>query len=557
VDRLRLGLGEGSVEVAGRLVPALDLDARLSQLPLEAVALVLPDLPLTGTLAGEARLTGPIEALAGSVRLQAEGLRPTRGAGRGLPPAEIQVAASLGPAATRIDASARAGTDSRLGLRGTLGGTLPFKSGALDLRADGGIDLALLDPLLTAAGRQVTGRAVLDARVTGTLTAPRLAGSLRLTNGALWDRTIGLVLTQVQGGLALVGDALRLEGLSARAGPGTLALAGSLGILAPGIPVDLRLTAEDASPLQLDRLDVQGNADLRLTGQALGRLDAAGTLRLKRVEIRLPERLPPEVVTLEVREVGQRRSGDSRTATRPPWQPDLGLDLRLAAPRAVYVQGRGVDAELGGEVRLRGTLAEPFLSGGFDLVRGDYELAGQTLRFSRGRLGFDGAAGLNPSLDLEARVTAAGSTAILAVQGTAQTPRIELRGEPAMPQDEVLSRLLFGVAGGRLSPWQATRVGLAAASLAGIEVGDFKLLERLRGGLGLSRLGVGTDERGDTSVEGGRQVSERVYLGARQGTRAGEPQGVLRIEVSPRIRVEADVGPIGGTRAGAAFEHEY
>ena len=86
VDRLRLGLGTGSIELAGRLVAPLDLNVKLSELPLGLAGLALPDFPLNGTLAGEVRLTGPLEALVGSVRLQAAGLRPTRGAGRGLPP---------------------------------------------------------------------------------------------------------------------------------------------------------------------------------------------------------------------------------------------------------------------------------------------------------------------------------------------------------------------------------------------------------------------------------------------------------------------------------------
>jgi translocation and assembly module TamB len=104
---------------------------------------------------------------------------------------------------------------------------------------------------------------------------------------------------------------------------------------------------------------------------------------------------------------------------------------------------------------------------------------------------------------------------------------------------------------------------MAAASLTGIgeELGlggsGPGLLDRVRTGLGLDRLSMGTDARGDSTLEGGHQINDRVYLGARQGTRAGETQGVLRIEVTPRIKLEADVGALGGTRAGAAYEREY
>jgi translocation and assembly module TamB len=126
-----------------------------------------------------------------------------------------------------------------------------------------------------------------------------------------------------------------------------------------------------------------------------------------------------------------------------------------------------------------------------------------------------------------------------------------------MPQDEVLSRLLFGVPGGRLSPWQATRLGLAAASLAGTRAPAAGALTRLGRGLGLGRLGLIADEQGDAAIEGGRDLGDRAYLGARQSSRTGEPQGVLRFDASRQIRLEADVSPIGGTRAGVAFEHEF
>ena len=571
VDRLRLGLRQGrgrggtqaSVEIAGRMMPRLDLTATLAGLPLDLVRLVAADLPLTGTLGADLRLTGTLDAPLGSLRAQASGLRLTEGAGRGIPPAQVQLRLDLAPDGAQIDARAETGPRTNLHVQGRIAGRPPFTSGTLALRADGRVDLGLLDPLLTSGGRQLSGGALLNTAVTGTLAAPRLDGTLRLTDAALRDRTLGLALTGVEGTLALAGDTLRLERLAGQSGRGTVELTGSVGALAPGLPVDLRLVARDARPIQLDQFDVQGDADLRLAGNAAERLAAAGTVRLSRVEVRLPDRLPATIATLQVRERGGVGRAAAAAPAAPALSPDLTLDLVLSAPRAVYVRGRGVDAELGGEVQLRGTLADPVISGGFELLQGEYELVGQVLRFTRGRIGFEGAQGIDPTLDLEARTTAAGSTAILAVLGTASKPRIELRGEPPLPQDEVLSRLLFGVAGGRLSPLQATRLGLAATSLAGIGGGEgggllgFGILDRLRTGLGLERLSLGTDAQGGATVEGGRQLTDRIYVGARQGGRAGEPQGVLRIGITPRIKLEADIGATGGTRAGAAYEREY
>jgi translocation and assembly module TamB len=559
VDRLRLGLRQGAIEVRGRVAPALAAEVTLADLPAELLRPALPDLPLAGTLGAELRLAGTLAAPTGSLQAQGRGLRLTEGAGRSAPPAEVRLSADLDPAGTRIELRGEAGPDARIGLTGRVGGRLPFAPESLDLRAEGRLDLVLLDPLLTAGGRRLAGQATLDARITGRLAAPRLDGALRLAEGGYWDRSLGLALSRLRGRLTLAGDTLRVESLEAQAGPGTLALQGTVGLLVPGVPVDLRLTARDARPLQRDELDLQGDAELRLTGRAAERVTADGTVRLARVDIRLPERLPASIATLDVREKGQRRAPRPGAAGTAPRRLDLGLDLVLSAPRQVLVQGRGIDAELGGDLRVQGTVQAPVVSGGFGLLRGQFNLAGQVLRFSRGRVAFDGTAALDPRLDLEARTTAGGGTAILAVRGTASAPRIELRGEPEMPQDEVLSRLLFGVAGGRLNPWQATRLGLAAASLAGARGGEGGAdpLARVGRGLGLSRLGLVPGESGEAALEGGRDLGERAYLGARQSIRTGEPQGVLRFEASRQIRLEADVSPIDGARAGVAFEHEF
>jgi translocation and assembly module TamB len=557
VDRLRLGLRQGAIEISGRFAPALALDANVSGMPADLLRLVVPGQGISGTLGGEVRLTGSAGSLAGSIRARGDGLRLAEGPGRGLPPASIELTARLGTNGAEIEAQGGAGKGARFGLSGRIGGGAAAGPGTLDLRVDGRLDLALLDPLLTGSGRRARGKADLDARVTGTFGAPRVDGAVRVAAGAFWDRSLGLVLTEVKGRVDLAGEILRAEHLTARAGPGTLTLEGTVGLLAPGIPVDLRLTARDARPLQRDELDLQGDGELRLTGSAADGLTVAGRVRLDSVEIRLPERLPAAIATLEVRETGERRSEPpgARRATRR--RADLGVDVVLSAPNGLAVRGRGIDAELGGEVHLKGPLDAPAATGGFELIRGQFTLVGQPLRFSRGRIGFDGGAVLDPTLDLEARTTAGGGTAILAVSGTVGAPRVALRGEPEMPQDEVLSRLLFGVAGGRLSPWQATRLGLAAAALAGERAPGAGALTRVGRALGLGRLGLVADEEGDAAIEGGRDLGDRAYLGARQSSRTGEPQGVLRFDASRQIRLEADVGPVGGARAGVAFEREF
>jgi len=559
VDQLRLGLSEagGSATLAGRLRPTLDLDATVDRVPLALLQVAFPALQVDGMLDAALRLTGPLDDPIGDLRANVGELRVTAGPARGLPPARLELQARRAAGSTDVDAGIDVGPSTRLRVRGQIAGGRPRTAGRFNLRAEGRVDLAVLDALLIAEGRQASGILVLDGRISGQPDAPRLEGRLRIEDAALYDRNLALALTSIDGAVDLAGDTLRVERLSGRSGGGSVSVTGSVGLLAEDLPVDLRLVARDAEPVQLDRLQVRGDAELSLRGRLPVAMTLAGGIQLHRVDIRLPDRLPPTIVTLEVRERGATRRPRPAASVRAADAVAIDLDLAVTAPRAVHVRGRGIDAELGGSLRARGPAQRPEIDGGFTLLRGEYELLGQRFRFTSGRIDFDGSAGLDPRLDLETRVTAAGSTAILAVRGRATAPRIELSGEPELPADEVLSRLLFGVAGGRLTAWQVAQVGRAAATLAGVGGEGPGLLRRARDRLGLENLWIGSGERGSATLEGGRYIADGLYIGARQGTHAGDAQGVLRMDLTPRIRLETDIGAARGARTGAAFELEY
>ena len=75
-------------------------------------------------------------------------------------------------------------------------------------------------------------------------------------------------ITGINARLAEAGDTLRIDHFSATAGPGSMVLSGSVGVLAPGLPVDIHFTANDARPLSSDLLTAYLDADITVKGQA-------------------------------------------------------------------------------------------------------------------------------------------------------------------------------------------------------------------------------------------------------------------------------------------------
>ncbi len=529
LDRLRLGLRKAVLEVAGRAAPTLDLSVALRNVPADLAALFAPGLAADGTLRADARLTGTPARLDGTVKVEAKGLRV--GPGRTLPPADLIATAHLSGESAQIDSRLTADS-TRLTLTGQ---TSLNRSGPIALHAEGSAKLAMLDPFLAAGGRRVRGQMTLNADIAGSLSAPRVTGTVQVADGEVQDFAQGAHITHLTALLQVDGDTIRITRLEGRAGPGTITASGTIGVLAPGMPVDLSITARNARPLASDRLTVKLDADLTLRGEAARRLTAAGTLRIHRAEIAIPEHLPTSIAVLNVRTPG---------APPPPPAtpgPRIALNLTIKAAREIFVRGRGLDTELGGTVRVHGTTANPQPDGSFEMLRGEFRLVGQTLTFSKGVVSFNGGSLTDPSLNFVASATSGNVTATLTVSGTAQKPKITLSSVPDLPQDEVLAHLLFGRGISSLGPLELAQIAAAAASLTGVTSGIGNPLESIRKSLGLSRL----------SVSGGS---------GRTGT-----QATVQIDLAKGLKLESTVGTgsssgatnSGGSSVGLIYEFEY
>jgi len=551
VDRLRIGLEQAVLEVAGRVTPKLDLQASLSGVTPALLKPHVPQLDAGGTLGMQAKLSGTAASPQGTVRLDIRGLRMRSGAARTLPAANLHAVADLDGRAAKLRAQFDAGPRAEL----TLSGTAPLSaSERINLRAAGTVDLALANPLLEADGRRAQGRALIDVAATGLYSAPRLAGTVNIAEADLQDVARGGRLSNIAALLRLDGNMVQIARFSARAGRGTVTARGAIGVLEPEMPVDITIAARDARPLSSDLLTADVDIDLRIRGAARSRLDAAGRVHVKHADINIPGGLPPNVAVLEVRRPGEKEKG----APQPEESSFVvGLDVEVDAPRAVFVRGRGLDAEMGGKIHVGGTTAAPQISGGFALRRGTFNLAGASLKFVRGEVAFTGSGlqrKLDPTIDLAAETAAADVTAKLGVTGFASAPKIALSSTPELPQDEVLARLLFGVSVKELSPMQIVQIARAVNTLRGGGGGGLGPLAKAQRRLGLDRLSVsGGDEQSGPSVEAGRYVSERVNVGVRQST-SGTTQARVQVDITRRLKIETTVGTGGGTLQGTTPE---
>ena len=323
-----------------------------------------------------------------------------------------------------------------------------------------------------------------------------------------------------------------------------------------GFPADLRIVLNKASYADGNLFAVTADGDLTINGPLLSGPALKGKVSLTKAAITVPARLPSSLSSIDirhrnaprdvVRQMEEIRPKSAKGASEP-----IALDLQILAPNGIFVRGRGIDAELGGDLTIRGDAVTPVISGGFDMRRGRIVILSKRLDFTEGKITFGG--GLVPILDMEANTSSGQTTITVNITGVANDPTISFSSAPALPQDEVLARLIFNQSMSRLSPLQIAQLADAVTQLAG--GGSTSLLEKLRSNLGVDDLDISTDDTGQTTVSVGRYINKRTYFQVEQGGQNGA-QATINLDVGRGVKLKAGAGSEGGT-AGVFYEKEY
>ena len=427
----------------------------------------------------------------------------------------------------------------------------------------GELDAGLANKALAVGGQRLTGRLALDATVRGTAVAPLASGVATMSGGSFEDPLQGVRLDGIQARILAQGEEVLIERASATTrNGGTLAASGRVR-LAPdaGFPGAFRIQGNRALLVSNETMQAIADLSLEFSGALAERPRVKGRVDIVSLDVAVPDRIPvtsqPLAGTKHVdatKTATARVALDKKAKARGKRKPafDADIDLTIAAPNRVFVRGRGIDAELGGDIRLSGTMAQPIAIGAFEMRRGRLSVLSQRLDFTRGRLTFSGE--LSPELDFVAETRVGDLTAQITVSGQASQPTFAFTSQPDLPQDEVLSRIMFQKASGGLSPTQALQLAATAAQFAG--EGGNDAFEMMRKSLGVNSLDVQM-RAGRPTVGASRYISDNVSVGVRTGATPEQSAVSIDIDITRGLRVQGEVGVDGRSTIGLGTEWEY
>lgn len=429
------------------------------------------------------------------------------------------------------------GTVPQLAQRGPVEGSVRWTGEIGDLWA-----------LVPAPGHVVTGKADIDLGVSGDISDPAIAGGANISEGGYQNVDAGTILTDLalETTLTPSGD-LGLSLTASDGAQGVVETTGTVALDASGM--DIRTVIRNAVLVRRDDVTARMDGDLSVKGPADG-LAIGGKITVTDAEVRLINANPPSVVTLG--EVLIKGEPEPEKAVR---SSSTTLALDIDAPGRIFVRGRGLDSEWKMALRLRGNAAAPDLTGRIERVRGRLSLIGKGFDLTRGRIDFDGGPEIDPRLDIVLERETSDLTGRIVVSGTGSDPSLGFSSTPALPEDEVLPRTLFGKSSQALTGSQAIQLGLGLATLMD---GGGGTLDSVRGAVGLDSLRVEQDSSGNAAVAAGKEVSEGVWVGTQQPLGGeGGTSVVVEIDVFEDIQIDAEVEPGGGSSVGVQWKQDF
>ena len=354
-------------------------------------------------------------------------------------------------------------------------------------------EIPRLEAFRTMAGlRALEGSARVEARVSGSLAAPRPEGQLNVAG--LKVKSAGEVPTFSDGRveIRIDGPMIRIETVEGLLGyapvkvTGTVALPEGEG----GSPrIDLQIDGQNSLLVRNQDLRLRADLDIAVAGP-LEELLISGTIRVTDALFSRPIDLTATTTP----------SADQRFQLFSLRQPPLSaarFDLKILADRSIRVQNRFAKGEISADLALQGTGEVPRPEGRAFATDLRVKLPFSRLNVSRGDLIFDRTDPFAPKVEVRGDTRLQGYDLDVSVRGRLPDVQILVQSDPHLHQEEALLLLTVGA-----TPAGLEREGLSSAAMTriGTLVGESLLA-------GLPGPGESESFADRINVEIGRDVS--------------------------------------------------
>lgn len=604
------GIGVGDVDLAiipaGRLVAKgglssqkLDLDVNLSGVAFKPWKALLAQLPEGGAELS-ANLKGTPQRPHGNFRF---GLNEVKVPNVPLAPITMALVGAIEPSGgnggiltaklelpqktVQALGGTRADVNARLPLTfGSNGIPAPDMKGPLAAHVIWNGALGPLWKLVPVADMRLNGRINMNVEAAGSMSAPRVHGGINIENGRYENVAVGVLLTQINaklnltdaGGAAKGGlpGAMQLD-MSATDGRGGNVTVNGGGSLS-GDNLNVKAKINSLRPLRRRDVFVELSGGATVSGSAAAPV-VVGEIIVDKGEVLLDNiamgassvtTLPittPETIKAAEEKAAAKKAAAEKNAKNPGQATGQGsLNVKINMPPRFSVEGRGLTSLWEANMLVSGTPADPAITGNVSCFKGNFDFLGKNFVLTRGTVTFAGGSLSNPLLDIELTNETPDLTAHLLITGPVNKMKLSLTSDPSLPQDDILSKVLFGRSSNELTRLEALQLAGAVAQLSGFTGNGSSIFQIGKKALGLDVLRLGSSsadsgEPGDTTASGttleaGKYINDWIYMGVQQGMKPDSTAFVIDLELTPHSNIELKTDQ-SNTWGGYKWKYNY
>jgi translocation and assembly module TamB len=552
----RLAFGPSRLRTQGNISPGqADIRADLTDFDPALLRPLFPHLPSANVLA-QFRVSGDpaqpdasLKASATSIRLESSGLEPLPG---------LDADADLRLSQNHLQAQASLNANSEIALDAQISSPLRldllkpdfFTEAPISGQLAGRAKLMLLPHFLRLDDQTLDGNCDLDFHVAGTWAQPVFTGTAQVRDARYENYRSGTILTNLNLDATAEDSILKAKLTATDSEEGKAQAVGQVDLLSFRHIFDVLF--DRFRLLRHDLVHSTAKGGLRLQGN-LDRTQLLGSMTLDPTSVHLPPKIPADLSQIEVQEINAARTRENVPKKASAFPVDL--DLRVAIPARMSVQGRGLDSEWSGNLHAQGTQHQPVVTGEMNLLRGKFIFLDRTFDLTKGSVVLGGETPPNPFLEILGETQILDNLVQVRISGPARDFRLTLDSVPPLPQDELLAMILFGRSLRQISPLQAVRLAQAAAEMTGVGAGpDF--LDSIKSQLGLQEVDVTKDEDDNTAVGVGGYLGGKYYIRT-QSSVSGQDRTKVEVQITPKISVETEVGADSRQGGGVMWKHDY
>ncbi|MDP4725138.1 MAG: translocation/assembly module TamB domain-containing protein [Alphaproteobacteria bacterium] len=447
-----------------------------------------------------------------------------------------------------------------------------FLKNTVNFNVAGELDVSLLSSLFNTHDR-LGGILNLNLNVEGTLADINMSGRINARDGLYDSADNGTHIANIAGTLKASGKKLMIERLAGNdvrdpnnvnknSHLGTVDIMGGfefVGLALPNFALNLKLN--DLIVVHRDDMTIRATGDIKINGPGL-QSKITGAVTLSPSLIMLEEFSNDDVSYIEIKELEVQKKEKQKSAS-----PLFPIELALTIDKNFYIRDLdlGLMSQWTGFIMVKGDISSPYLEGTLNATKGKLSFFGKPLKISEAKITFDREHRNAPNIWLVAMREVEDVTVYLQVSGYAPSPKISFVSDPALQEDEVLARLLFGKELNKISTGQSVQLASIGTSLNDKKGMNF--LENLRSSFGFdtfelkeNAIKANTEESGQTATQAlsiGKEF-ENMRVSIDQSIGSAGSKATVSTALAKNVYLDLEVGEKNaGSGAGLSWLFRY